>query len=499
MEALVVDLFAGGGGASIGIEAALGSHVDLAINHNPIAIAVHKRNHPRTRHLTTSIWDVDPIEACAGHPVLYLHASPDCTHFSRAKGSKPRKQEIRSLADVVIVWAEKKRPLVISLENVAEFQEWGPLGEDDKPIKERKGEDFNAWVGKLRALGYAVEWKVLDASLYGAPTKRKRLFVVARRDGLPIVWPTPTHGPGLLPFHTAAECIDWSIPCPSIFERKRPLAPKTMARIAGGIRKFVLENPRPFIIPVNHGGGLDRANDLLEPLPTVTAARRSHALVAPTMVQTGYGEREGQAPRVLNLQAPLGTVVAGGAKQALVSAFLAKHFGGHTTPGGSLRDPASTITAQDHHALVTSQLVKLRGTSEAHVQSSGQDVEAPLPTVTASGNHIAEVRAFLAAYYGSKDIGQSPDDPLRTVVTKDRFGLVVVEGVEHVIVDIGMRMLKWHELLRAQFGRFAATYDMSPAESEAEKVRLIGNSVCPEVMEALARANLPAPLMRRAA
>jgi DNA (cytosine-5)-methyltransferase 1 len=232
-DGLIIDLFAGGGGASLGIEAALKRHVDIAINHDPIAIAVHAANHPKTKHYTSNIWEVDPLEATGGRPVLFLHASPDCTHFSRAKGDVPRSQNIRSLADVVIIWAEKTRPACITLENVPEFVTWGPLDELGMPIKARAGETFKAWVAKLEALGYVVEYRVLDASQYGAPTKRRRFFLVARSDGRPISWPIATHGPApLKPLHTAAECIDWSLGCPSIFERKRPLATKTLRRIA---------------------------------------------------------------------------------------------------------------------------------------------------------------------------------------------------------------------------------------------------------------------------
>lgn len=441
---LIVDLFAGGGGASIGIEAAFGCPVDIAINHDPKAIAVHRANHPKTKHFTASVWEVDPVEACGGLPVRFLHASPDCTHFSRAKGSTPRKQHIRSLAEVVIVWAEKVRPLVITLENVPEFTTWGPLHaapgqqHDGTPIKERAGEDFNAWCGKLRALGYGVEWRVLDASHFGAPTKRKRFFLVARCDGRPIRWPQPTHGPGLEPFHTAAECIDWALPCPSIFDRTKPLAPKTLRRIAAGIERYVLNDPRPFIVKVNHGGvGRDekRVESIDAPLSTVTAARRGHAVVAPTLIQTGYGERPGQAPRVLNLHEPLGTLV-GGQKHALVATFLAKHYGG--VVGHEMGRPIGTVTAVDHHSLVASTLVKFRGTSDAH--KGAASVREPLPTVTAGGGHFAEVRSFLTAYYGGGSVGQPLTAPLRTITTDDRFGLVTVavDGVDYVITDI------WH-------------------------------------------------------
>lgn len=510
MRGLIVDLFAGGGGASTGIEAALGRSVDVAINHDPIAIAVHEANHPGAKHWTTDIWDVKPREATKGRPVALLHASPDCKHFSRAKGGKPKSQGIRSLAWVVLRWAREAQPQVITLENVPEFVDWGPLDAEHCPIPERKGETFKRWRRDLEKLGYVVEWRTLVASHFGAPTSRKRLFLIARRDGRPVAWPQPTHGPGLLPFNTAAQCIDWSLPVPSIFDRKKPLAEKTLKRIAAGIRRFVLESADPFVIPVNHGGGENRSESLGAPLSTVTAARRGHALVTPfvvnqnhsrkrnpadngtgveaplrtvlaggnhralvvpTLIQTSYGERKGQAPRVLDLHAPLGTVVAQGQKHSLVAAFLAKHYGG--VVGQPVDKTIGTITAVDHHSLVTAKL----GTDRS-----------------------PQVRAFLTNYYGNDaDVGRGLKEPMRTVVTKDRFGLVTVKGVDYQIVDIGMRMLEPHELLAAQFGRFARGYDMSPAKTKKDQVRLIGNSVCPELEEAIIAANFPGERQRRAA
>jgi DNA (cytosine-5)-methyltransferase 1 len=362
---------------------------------------------------------------------------------------------------------------------------------------------------------------VLDASAYGAPTRRRRLFLIARRDGKAIIWPSPTHGPGLAPLRTAAECIDWSIPCPSIFERKRPLAEKTLWRIAQGLRRFVLDNPDPFLVKVNHGGRDARVESIADPMTTVTASRRGHAVVTPVMVtidhgsaprgasdaaaplpttttenrhavaaatlcQVGYGERPGQAARVPGLDKPLGTVVAGGQKHALVSAYLLKHFGG--VVGQQLRLPAATITAVDHHAVAAATLVKLRG------ECAGADLRDPAPTITAGGNHLAEVRAYLTAFYssdGTAGKGQDLRDPLRTITAKHRLGLVTIRGVDYQVVDIGMRMLEPHELLAAQFGRFAPAYDLSAAKTKSAKVRLIGNSVCPEIAEALVRANLP--------
>lgn len=536
MIGINIDLFAGGGGASVGIEAATGRPVDIALNHDAVALAVHKQNHPRTAHLEADIWSVNPITVTRGRPVNILWASPDCTHFSNAKGAVPRSQNIRSLAWSVVKWADQTRPRIIFLENVTEFQKWGPLGPDGRPCKARMGTTFNRWVKRLQKLGYAVDYRVIDASEYGAPTRRRRLFVIARRDGMPIRWPEPTHGPGLLPFHTAAECIDWSLPCPSIFERKRPLADKTLWRIAQGIRRFVLECTSPFIVHVNHGRVEFRGQGIDEPLSTVTAQRRGHALVtphlskfqqnsvgqspaepvhtvmagaqrfglvAPTLVQTGYGERPGQAPRVPGLHKPLGTCVDG-QKHALVSAYLAKHYGdpcrkdgaGGVVLGTQLDLPLGTVTARDHHSLAAVTLAKFRGTSDQHPGCCS--VDEPLHTVTASGNHVAEVRAFLTAYY-SRDAGQALNEPARTFTAKHRLGLVTVEGTDYQITDIGLRMLQPHELLRAQFGRFANDYKLDAAETKEAQVRLIGNSVCPEVAEAIVRANVGDVAQRGAA
>lgn len=497
---LVVDLFAGGGGASTGIEAALGRPVDIALNHDPVAMAVHKANHAPTRHLEADVWEVKPLDATGGRPVGLLWASPDCRHFANAKGDVPRSRSVRSLAWVVVRWAQEVQPRVIFVENVQEFMGWGPLGDDGKPIKSRKGETFRNWLAALRAAGYAVDHRVLDASLYGAPTKRRRFFLIARRDGEPIVWPEPTHGPGRLPLRTAAECIDWSLPCPSIFERTRPLAEKTLWRIAQGIRRFVLESSRPFIVKANHGKREHRTASIDEPLSTVTATQRGHALVAPTLVQRGYGERKGQRARVPGLGKPLGTVVGCGVKHGLVAAFLNKHYGDPIRPGrggvvlgSELGRPLGTVTTRDHHSLTAAHLVKLRG------QCHGADAREPMPTLTARGFHIAEVRAFLTSYYGSDGSGgQALDEPLRTVTAKHRHGLVTVAGVEYQIVDIGFRMLEPHELLRGQFGRFADSYDLSAAETKEAKVWLIGNTVCPELAEELVAANVGRGLARAA-
>lgn len=502
MTKLRGDLFAGGGGASRGMQAAFdGADVDFAINHSDLAMRVHAANHRDTVHLTADLWLVKPEQVTKGQPVGFLWASPDCRDHSNAKGGKPRQQKIRALPWVVVRWAKAVRPDVIGLENVPEFTGWGPLDEHGKRIPSRKGEFFERWVRKLESLGYLVEWKVLRCCDFGVPTKRRRLFLIARRDGLPIVWPRVTHGPGLLPFRTAADCIDFSRPCPSIFGRKKPLAEKTMWRIAQGLRRFVFENPRPFILKVNHGKWEPRHEDVGEPLSTVTATQRGHALVMPVLQQSGYGEREGQRARSLDIREPLGTLV-NGQKHALVAAFLTRYFGdplrtdggGGVVDGAPLSDPLPTVTARDHHALAAVTLAKFRGTHAS--QLGGADIAEPMPTVSSGGGkggvHVAEVRAFLSVYYGSDGTGgQELLEPMRTVTAKARLGLVTVAGIDYQITDIGFRMLEPDELLRAQFGKYADDYDLSAAKTKAQKIWLIGNSAPPEMVELLCRANAP--------
>lgn len=486
---LVVDSFAGGGGASTGIEAAIGRPVDLAINHSAEAIAVHKANHPETKHFCQDIWEVDPREACGGRPVGLAWFSPDCTHFSRAKGTKPLKQEIRGLAWVVTRWARAVRPRVIVVENVEEFQTWGPLNADGRPRAREIGRTFREWLVTLQSLGYTIDFRTLVAADYGTPTTRKRLFLVARRDGAGVAWPEPTHGEGRdRPWRPAAEVIDWSLPCPSIFERTRPLAEATLRRIAAGIRRYVVESASPFILPLTHQGDA-RVHGIAEPMRTVTGAHRGElALCAPTLVQTGYGERQGQRPRCLDIEAPLGTVVAGGAKHALVAAFLAKHYGGHTTPGTSLSRSMDTVTAKDHHALVSAFLTKFQQNSK------GQALDTPMHTVMAGATRFAEVRAFLVKYYGAEGRAQGAqvDLPLGTVTTRDRFGLVTIEGEDYAIADIGMRMLQPHELFAAQGFprdyRIAPDFNGKPLTKTAQ-VALAGNSVPPQFAEAVVTAN----------
>jgi len=444
-QGLIVDNFAGGGGASTGIEMALGRPIDIAINHDPEAISMHRANHPKTKHYCEDVWDVDPLEATQGKPVLLAWFSPDCKHFSKAKGGKPVEKKIRGLAWLAVKWAKLVKPKIIMLENVEEFKTWGPLGEDSKPCPKRKGLTFRSWLKQLQELGYKVEYKELRACDYGAPTIRKRLFVIARCDGLPICWPEATHGEGLKPYRTAAEIIDWSLPCPSIFTRKKPLAENTLKRIAKGLEKFVFNHLDPFIVRLGHTkwNGDNMSYPIDQPLTTITS-KAEHCLVTP---------------------------------------FLAKHYSGVT--GSDLKDPLGTVTSVDHHSLVTSHLIKLRN------GCTGQDIREPLPTITAGGMHVGEVRAFLLKYYGT-NIGHDCREPLQTITSKHRFGLVTVKGENYQIVDIGMRMLQPHELYQAQ--GFPSDYIIEHDHqgnriTKTAQVRMCGNSVSPLVAKALVEAN----------
>ncbi|KAF0235100.1 MAG: hypothetical protein FD177_259 [Desulfovibrionaceae bacterium] len=523
MSGLIIDLFAGGGGASTGIEMALGRSPDIAINHSPVAVAMHAANHPGTLHFCQDVWNVQPTHATKGQPVDLLWGSPDCTHFSKAKGAAPtRDAKIRDLAWVLVKWAREVSPRVIIMENVEEFQTWGPLDARGKIIDIHRGSTFKAFIRSLKRLGYKVEWRELRASDYGAPTIRKRLFLVARRDGLPIVWPEPTHGPGRAePYRTAAEIIDWSLPCPSIFDRKRPLAENTLRRIAEGIRRFVLEAAEPFIIGIDNAGARSAVWRSEKPLSTVIT-KAKHAVVTPYFVPR-YGERQGQAPRCRSVEEPLPTVVTtdngaqlvvpfleahygtrGGRdlrvheagepvrtvstenRFGLVSAFLAKHYTG--VVGQPLDAPAGTVTTVDHHGLVAAHVTRMFGTS------IGSPADAPLGTTTAGGGGKSGlVAAFLTKYYGTA-IGHSLADPAATVTSKDRMGLVTVTigGEPYVIADIGMRMLQPRELFRAQ--GFPDSYIIDfpfngkPLPKSAQ-VRCCGNSVCPDLAAALVRAN----------
>ena len=509
---LIVDLFAGGGGASLGIEQAFGHSPDVAVNHDADALAMHEANHPTTRHLRCDVFEVDPVEVTGGRQVGLLWASPDCKHFSKAKGGKPRSKKIRSLAWVVVKWAATVKPRVIMLENVEEFVTWGPLAANGQPDPKRKGATFRRWIARLRNLGYAIEWRELRACDYGAPTIRKRFFLVARCDGKPIVWPQPTHAKPdsievrkgkRMPWRTAAECIDFTLPCPSIFLTreqaravgcKRPLAPATMRRIARGVQRFVIDAAKPFIVRTAHGeaapGGSkrwgDSSHDIAKPLPTVTASP-DFAVVAPVLTEHANASNA----RSWRSDEPLRTQCAEvkGGHFALVAAFLDQANGGfYDGPGRSVEDPAGTVCAQGSmQRLVASSLVKLRGTSSA------EDVAEPLHTISAQGFHHAEVRAFLIKFYREGGQWAECADPMHTVPTRDRMGLVTVEGTEYAIADIGLRMLTPRELFRAQ--GFPENYVINRGAGGRKlpkdaQVRMCGNSVCPPMARALVAANL---------
>jgi len=437
---LIVDSFAGGGGASSGIKWATGRSPDIAINHDDDAISMHTANHPETFHYREDVWHVDPREATGGRPVGLMWLSPDCTYFSVALGDKPMDKNVRGLAWTKVRWAATVRPEVFCLENVKEFQGWGPLLPNNRPDPEQKGRTFNSFVNAIRKQGYDVEWRVLRACDYGAPTKRERFFMVSRRDGRPIVWPEPTHGDPkslavqtgrLKPWNTAASFIDWSLECPSIFTRKKPLSPNTLRRIALGVQKFIINDPDPFIAPITPGGAEDRSE--------------------------------------------------------LVASFLAQYYSADTARGQRLDEPIMTIPTANRYALVTSHLVKLKGTN------IGYRTDEPMHTITAGGLHHGEVRALLIAYYGSS-IGQSLDEPINTVVTKDRFALVMVHGTPYQIVDIGMRMLQPHELYAGQ--GFAEDYIYTHGHdgrkfSKKVQVEKCGNAVPRHFAKALVEANCP--------
>lgn len=538
---LIVDNFAGGGGASTGIELATGYSVDIAINHDPEAIKMHKANHPNTKHYCENVWAVDPVKACNGHPVGLAWFSPDCKHFSKAKGGKPKDKNIRGLAWVACRWAGLVRPRVIMLENVEEFKTWGPLGRRHHPIKAKQGETFQKFVQQLTDLGYEVQFRELIAADYGAPTMRKRFFMIARCDGKPIVWPEPTHAPadseevkaGLKkPYVGAYTQLDFSLPCPSIFDTSeeikekygiravRPLAQKTMDRIARGFIKFVLNNPKPFIIQCNHGGER-RPNDIREPMPTITG-KHGYGIVEPYMVQ--IGQTGFTADRSKDVREPLTTIVSknehclishtliqyhsetskdgvrgqtiedpimtvdSSNRYGLVTSFLHKYYdGGYKGAGETVENPLPTVTAWDHNSIVTANLIQMNN------HCDGKDIRQPLPTITAGDGHFGEVRAFLIKYYGDAT-GQDIEKPLDTVTTKDRFGLVTIEGVDYQIVDIGLRMLEPRELYGCQGfpDDYIIDHDYTgKTYPRSEQVRRCGNAVCPPIPAALVRSNLP--------
>lgn len=538
---LITDNFAGGGGASTGIELATGYSVDIAINHDPEAIRMHKANHPNTKHYCENVWAVDPVKACGGHPVALAWFSPDCKHFSKAKGGKPKDKNIRGLAWVACRWAGLVRPRVIMLENVEEFKTWGPLGRRHHPIKAKQGKTFEKFVQQLTGLGYEVQFRELVAADYGAPTMRKRFFMIARCDGEPIVFPEPTHAPaeseevkaGLLkPYVGAYTQLDFSLPCPSIFDTSeeikekygiravRPLAQKTMERIARGLKKFVLDNPEPFIIQCNHGGER-RPNDIRKPMPTITGKHgygiveptlapymgtnttnhpggnckdpihtittgNQQCLISPTLIQY-HSETAKDEVRGQSIEAPIMTV-DGSNRYGLVTSFLHKFYdGGYKGAGETLENPLPTVTSWDHNSVVTANLIQMNN------HCDGKDIRQPLPTITAGDGHFGEVRAFLIKYYG-QGTGQDIKEPLDTVTARDRFGLVTIEGVDYQIVDIGLRMLEPRELYGCQGfpDDYIIDHDYTgKTYPRSEQVRRCGNAVCPPIPAALVRANLP--------
>ena len=503
---LVVDNFAGGGGASTGIEMATGYSVDIAINHDPEAIKMHKMNHPSTKHYCESVWDVDPVKACNGHPVAIAWFSPDCKHFSKAKGGKPKDKNIRGLAWVALRWAGKVRPRVIMLENVEEFKTWGPLNRRHRSIKSKQGQTFQKFISQLEGLGYVVEYRELIAADYGTPTMRKRFFLIARCDGKPIVWPKPTHGPadseevkkGLLkPYIGACTQLDFSLPCPSIFDTAeeikekygiravRPLAPKTMERIARGLKKFVLDNPEPFIIQCNHGGER-KPQDIRQPMPTITG-KHGYGVVETRLAPCIMCNNENNVGK--SAESPLPTITTGNRNFVVAPTLIQYHsetISGEVR-GQKLEEPIMTVDSSNRYGLVTSFLSKFYKTG------TGQDVREPLHTVTTSAGHFGEVRAFLIKYYG-EGTGQDIESPLDTITSRDRFGLVTIQGVDYQIVDIGLRMLEPKELYRCQGFPddyiIDRDYEGKPY-SRSEQVKRCGNAVCPPIPAALVKANLP--------
>lgn len=472
-DGLIVDNFAGGGGASTGIELATGRVVNIAINHDPSAILMHKTNHPYTEHYQESVWDVDPVELCRGQKVGLAWFSPDCKHFSRAKGAALVDRNIRGLAWIVLKWAGTVKPRVIILENVEEFLTWGPVRKG-KPIKAKSGQTFDKWLSQLKALGYAVEYRTLVAADYGTSTSRKRFFLIARCDGKPIVWPKPTHAPAydirvkhgtLKPYRTAADIIDWSLPCPSIFDSKqeimekhglkavRPLANNTMRRIARGLDKFVINNSKPFIVPIGYGerdGQAPRIHDIDSPLPTEVSTGKhyvclpvmaqhkfknaaqdinqplstitavgSHELITPTLIQY-HSEQNGKEVRACPLDKPLMTADSSN-RFGLTLPYLTKYFSGDS--GQTANTPLHTITSRDRENLTACFL------SKYFTGVDGAELDSPLPTVTAI-DHNSLCMAHIAEFKG-QDKGQAADAPLRTITAGDgEFGVVVAKIVE---------------------------------------------------------------------
>lgn len=441
LEELIVDNFAGGGGASTGIELAIGRPVDIAVNHDPDAILMHKTNHPYTKHYCESVWNIDPQQVCAGRQVGLAWFSPDCKHFSKAKGSKPVDKNIRGLAWIVLKWAGTVKPRVIILENVEEFQTWGPVRKG-KPVKSRQGEIFHKWKNQLQALGYEIEHRELVAADYGAPTIRKRFFLIARCDGKPIVWPERTHAPRnseevkqgqYLPWKSAAEIIDWSLPCPSIFDTAeeikkqygvravRPLAKNTERRIARGIDKFVLQNNEPFIVQVNHKGQEFRGQCVQEPISTITG-KHGYGIVTPEIIPYTVTNTSNSVGNPID--EPVGTIrTAGGGGQMFVTPVMTAigQTGFSDDRSYQAEEPVRTIVSKSEQCLVMPSLIQYH--TEQSEKVRGQELKEPVMTLDAA-NRYGLSAAYLTEYFG-KGTPLNVNGPLHTATTKDREGIVM--------------------------------------------------------------------------
>lgn len=535
LEEIIVDNFAGGGGASTGIELATGRPVTIAINHDPDAILMHKTNHPFTEHYQASVWDVDPCEVSKGRPVGLAWFSPDCKHFSKAKGGKPVDKNIRGLAWIVLRWAGTARPRVIILENVEEFQTWGPVRRGH-PVKSKAGQTFHKWLSQLQALGYVVEWRELVAADYGAPTTRKRFFLVARCDGAPIVWPEPTHAPAgsrevlegrKKPWRSAAEIIDWSLPCPSIFDTReqirekyglsaqRPLRPNTMRRVIRGVDKFAIKNPEPFLVVVNHAGDF-RGQDAAAPLQTVTA-KHGYGVASPVMAPltmhnnenaTGTGITEpvntitssgaaslvkyyGSDQHGQGIGDPLHTVTAKD-REAVLAAHITEYHG--ASIGTRAGEPAATTLGNDHQGLVATHMVKMKGTN------LGGPMSEPVQTITAGGGHFGVVTTVVARAEPGAELGHWPEirDLLNTYcgynLGPEDVILFEIDGAAYFLADIGLRMLTPRELYMAN--GFPVDYRIErdytgTVYPKTKQVARCGNAVPPPFATAMVRANLP--------
>lgn len=549
---LIIDCFAGGGGASVGIEMALGKPVNIAINHDPEAIRMHMVNHPDTLHLTEDIFKVNLQKYVKGRHVDLMWASPDCTSHSKAKGGQPREKGLRILPWAVYKHAKSILPDVIVMENVEEIQQWGPLDENGRPIKERMGEDYQKFIKAMKSLGYEFDSRELVAADYGAPTTRKRWYAIFRRDGKPIVWPEPTHSKtgtdGLQKWVPVSTVLDFANVGKSIFGRKKPLAENTMRRIARGLKKFVLENPEPFMIQVNHSGGF-RGQSINEPMPTIMT---KHGFGMVTPMAAPYMLRNNTGASGSDVRDPILTITTGGHHgmiSPMIAPFIEKSYGGnYQGSGSSVEEPAHTITTVDHNHLVAPLLIQYHSeTAKGEVRGqqvsdpvmtidtsnrygmvqafltkfyksgTGQGMDEPIHTITTSPGHFGQVSVltiekdkllaagideetakkctwvsqFIIEYYG-QGTGQMVTDPLHTIVTKDRFAMITVLGEQYVILDIFLRMLSPEELKLAQ--GFPKDYiidrdiDWKPYPIK-EQVARIGNSVVPIMAQKLVEAN----------